>query len=84
MLRIKDAGFADAMRGYFERELRDCQWITPELHRRRASLWQRIKWGLSHFLVNVMDYGVTRRLNFRSLKPSGRLYKPRTESRAER
>ena len=29
MLRIKDAGFADAMRGYFERELGDCKWITP-------------------------------------------------------
>ena len=66
MLRIKDAAFADAMRGYVERELADSQWITPELHRRRASLWRRIKWALSHFLVNVMDYTVTRRLNFRT------------------
>jgi cardiolipin synthase len=66
MLRIKDAGFADAMRGYFERELDDCKWITPEVHKRRASLWQRVKWALSHFLVNVMDYTVTRRLNFRA------------------
>ena len=63
MLRIKDAGFADAMRGYFERELKDCKWITHEVHRRRAGLWPRIKWALSHFLVNVMDYSVTRRLN---------------------
>ena len=37
MLRIKDAGFAEAMRGYFERELEDCKWITPELHKRRAT-----------------------------------------------
>jgi cardiolipin synthase len=66
MLRIKDAGFADAVRGYVEREIADSQWITPELHRRRASLWRRIKWALSHFLVNVMDYTVTRRLNFRA------------------
>jgi cardiolipin synthase len=66
MLRIKDAGFADAMRGYFERELKDCKWITLEVHKRRASLWQRVKWALSHFLVNVMDYSVTRRLNFRA------------------
>jgi cardiolipin synthase len=66
MLRIKDSAFAEAMRGYFERELADCKWITPELHKRRASMWRRIKWAVSHFLVNVMDYGVTRRLNFRA------------------
>ena len=66
MLRIKDAAFAEAMRGYFERELKDCRWITHELHDRRATLWRRIKWAASHFLVNVMDYSVTRRLNFRA------------------
>jgi cardiolipin synthase len=65
MLRIKDARFADAMRGYFERELKDCVWITPALHKRRANPWRRLKWAVSHFLVNVMDYTVTRRLNFR-------------------
>ena len=64
MLRIRDQAFADAMRGYFERELADCKWITPEVHRRRATLLRRIKWAMSHFLVNVMDYSVTRRLNF--------------------
>ena len=66
MLRIKDAGFASAMRDYFERELADSKWITPALHKRRANPWRRIKWALSHFLVNVMDYTVTRRLNFRA------------------
>jgi cardiolipin synthase len=66
MLRIKDAGFAEAMRGYVERELVDSKWITPELHRCRASVWRRLKWAISHFLVNVMDYTVTRRLNFRA------------------
>ena len=65
MLRIKDAGFAAAVRAYFERELEDCVWITPALHKRRANAWRRLKWALSHFLVNVMDYTVTRRLNFR-------------------
>jgi cardiolipin synthase A/B len=64
MLRIKDARFADAMRGYFERELAECKWITPELHKRRSNLWRRFKWALSHFLVNIIDYSVTRRLNF--------------------
>jgi len=66
MLRIKDAAFAEAMRGYFDRELKDCWWITHEVHARRATLWRRIKWAASHFLVNVMDYSVTRRLNFRA------------------
>jgi cardiolipin synthase len=63
MLRIKDAAFADAMRGYFERELANCKWITPEVHKRRSSPWRRFKWALSHYLVNIMDYSVTRRLN---------------------
>jgi len=65
MLRIKDSGFAAAMRGYFEREIEDCTWITPALHKRRSNPWRRLKWAFSHFLVNVMDYTVTRRLNFR-------------------
>ncbi len=64
MLRVSDRGFAEQMRGYFERELADCKWITPELHQRRANPWRRFKWAVSHFLVNVMDYSVTRRLNF--------------------
>jgi cardiolipin synthase len=65
MLRIDDAGFASAMRAYFDGELKDCKWITPALHKRRANLWRRFKWAVSHFLVNIMDYTVTRRLNFR-------------------
>ncbi|MFL6752348.1 MAG: phospholipase D-like domain-containing protein [Sphingomicrobium sp.] len=64
MLRIQDPAFAGAMRAYFERELQDCRWITHEVHDRRATLWRRVKWAISHFLVNVMDYSVTRRLNF--------------------
>lgn len=65
MLRIKDQAFANAMRRYFERELANSKWITPDLHKHRASTWRRFKWAVSHFLVNVMDYSVTRRLNFR-------------------
>jgi cardiolipin synthase len=63
MLRIKDAGFAEAMRGYFERELADCRPITRALHKRRATMLRRLKWALSHYLVNIIDYSVTRRLN---------------------
>jgi cardiolipin synthase A/B len=68
MLRIKDPGFADALRGYVEREIADSEWITPALHKRRSNPWRRFKWALSHYLVNIMDYTVTRRLNFRPEK----------------
>jgi cardiolipin synthase len=66
MLRIRDPGFAALMRDYFERELAVSKWITPALHKRRASLWRRLKWAISHYLVNIMDYTVTRRLYFRA------------------
>jgi cardiolipin synthase len=65
MLRVKDAAFAGLMRGYFDREVAASRWITPDLHKKRASPWRRLKWALSHFLVNILDYTVTRRLNFR-------------------
>ena len=64
MLRIEDAAFAAKMRRYFDGELKDSLRITPELHKRRANFWRRLKWTLSHFLVTSMDYTVTRRLNF--------------------
>jgi cardiolipin synthase len=66
MLRVQDAAFAAAMRSYFEGEIEDSKWITPALHKKRSSPWRRLKWAISHFLVNVMDYTVTRRLNFRA------------------
>jgi len=64
VLRVDDAAFASLMRSYFEREIRESEQITPELHRRRANLWRRIKWTISYWLVTSMDYTVTRRLNF--------------------
>jgi cardiolipin synthase len=66
MLRIKDAAFADAMRSYVELELQDSRWISPYVHKKRSTVWRRFKWAVSHYLVNIMDYTVTRRLNFRA------------------
>ena len=63
MLRIEDKAFAEAMQGYFRRELAQSEEITPEVHAKRATLWRRFKWTLSHWLVTSMDYTVTRRLN---------------------
>jgi cardiolipin synthase A/B len=64
VLRVEDAAFAEAMRGYFEHELRRCEHITPALHKKRATLWRRIKWTISYWLVTSLDYTVARRLNF--------------------
>ncbi len=66
MLRIEDKAFAAAMQDYFRRELALSEEITPDIHARRATLWRRFKWTLSHWLVTTMDYTVTRRLNLGS------------------
>jgi cardiolipin synthase len=65
MLRVKDPAFAAVMREYFEGELAVSKWITPARHKRRANPWRRLKWAISHYLVNIMDYTLARRLNFR-------------------
>lgn len=64
MLRVEDRAFADGMRAFFAGERAKCERITPELHRRRATLWTRITWAASRFIVATMDYNVSRRLNF--------------------
>ena len=63
MLRIEDAGFAAAMRGFFDREAAHSERITPEAHDRERTLLNRLRWGLGYFLVAVADYRITRRLN---------------------
>lgn len=64
MLRVDDGPFAQLMRTYFEGELARCVKIEPKVQDRRATLWNRLRWWLSFFLVTTLDYGVTRRLNF--------------------
>lgn len=64
MLRIEDPAFASCMREFFEAEVAKSEPITPALHRRRGTLWTRITWALSRFIVATMDYNVSRRLNF--------------------
>ena len=66
MLRVDDAEFASLMRLYFEGELDDSVQITREAWDRRRTVLNRLKWGLSFFLVTAVDYTVTRRLNFGS------------------
>jgi cardiolipin synthase len=64
MLRIEDAAFAEQMRGFITREIEDCQEITGALHRLRTGPFTRILGWISYVMVAVVDYTVTRRLNF--------------------
>lgn len=63
MLRIEDKALADMMREYIGRQIEASEEITPEVHRKRRTLWNRVRWSLGWVLVSVIDYTVTRRLN---------------------
>jgi cardiolipin synthase len=63
MLRIEDKAFADHMRGYFEAELERSREIDQAEHRRAGTI-DRLRWAIAYFVVAVVDYGVSRRLNF--------------------
>ena len=63
MLRVDDHAFATMMRAYFERECADSTPITRAVHAQRSTLFNRIRWGLSFYLVTTADYSITRRLN---------------------
>ena len=63
VLRVEDAAFADRMREFIAEHLKASVPITPERHKRWNTLWNRVRWNVSWFLVGVMDYTVSRRLN---------------------
>jgi cardiolipin synthase len=63
MLRVDDPAFAAMMRAYFEQECANSTPITPAVHEQRSTLFNRIRWAASFFLVSSADYSVTRRLN---------------------
>lgn len=67
MLRIEDAVFADHMRALVDRCVVDSRQITPAIHEARRSFLNLVKGWVSYFLVGILDYTVTRRLNFRNL-----------------
>lgn len=63
MLRIEDAAFAARMREFVAAHIPASLEITPELHHRRRTIFNRIRWTLSWYLVTVVDYTVSRKLN---------------------
>ena len=64
MLRIEDAEFADHARALIDVLDENTEAITPELHKSRRTFLNRLRWTISYFFVNTLDYRVTRRLNF--------------------
>jgi cardiolipin synthase len=63
VLRVEDAALAERLRRYFEQQLAAADEITPAIHAARATWFNRLRWRLSWFLVAVLDYTVSRRLN---------------------
>ncbi len=64
MLRIEDPAFAAYVRAYVEGEIAQSERITPELYKARTGPWTRLKQLAAYFVMAVLDYNVTRRLNF--------------------
>ncbi|MGN6376595.1 MAG: phospholipase D-like domain-containing protein [Sphingomonas sp.] len=64
MLRIEDRAFAQHVRAYVEGEIADSERITRDWWKRHVGWWQRTKQMLAYFVVAVLDYNLTRRLNF--------------------
>jgi cardiolipin synthase len=64
MLRIENAEFADHTRSLIDNLDRKSERVEEEPHKKRATILTRLRWFLSYFVVNIMDYSVSRRFNF--------------------
>lgn len=62
MLRVDDPDFAMMMRSYFEHEIGDSIAVTAKVHKARGNWFERIRWRVGFFLVNSLDFTVTRGL----------------------
>jgi cardiolipin synthase len=64
MLRIEDPAFAAHVRDYVQGEIDDSVQVTAAIHKARTGPWTRFKQMIAYFVMAVLDYNVTRRLNF--------------------
>lgn len=64
MLRIEDAAFAAHVRAYVDGEIANSLEITPALYKARTGPWTRVRQFVAYFVMAVLDYNVTRGLNF--------------------
>lgn len=72
MLRIEDKAFAAHVRRYIEGEIAQSELITSEVYKARTGAWTRVKQFAAYFVMAVLDYNVTRRLNFGPQQPRKR------------
>ncbi|MXO75098.1 hypothetical protein GRI40_07705 [Altererythrobacter aerius] len=63
MIRVEDTALAARLVEYIDGHIGASAEITPSLHKARGGLLNRLRWNVSWFLVAVVDYTVTRRLN---------------------
>lgn len=63
MLRVKDAAFAAHCRAYVEGEIGNAREIVMADVTGWRTWGARLRWALSYFVVAVLDYNVSRRLN---------------------
>lgn len=63
VLMIHDEALADRLRQFVSHHLPWSERITPEINKQRATVWNRIRWWTSWFLVCVVDYSLSRRLS---------------------
>jgi cardiolipin synthase len=64
MLRIEDPVFAAHVRRYVDGEVANSEAITQDLYKARTSPWMRVKQAAAFFVMTVLDYNITKRLNF--------------------
>ncbi|MBU3077228.1 phospholipase D-like domain-containing protein [Sphingomonas quercus] len=63
MLRVEDAAFAAHLRRWAEAEWAESREVTNADHDKVGPLL-RLRWSLAYFVVAILDYRLTRRLNF--------------------
>jgi cardiolipin synthase len=66
MLRIEDKDLAQEVRNLISRRADESRRVTLESYKAQRGVLTLIKQWISYFLVGVLDYTVTRRLNFRN------------------
>jgi len=71
MLRVEDAAFAAEARALVDRLAGQSRHVDRRVYRAMSTPWRKIGWWLSYLLVGVLDYTVTRRLNFRRPRRRG-------------
>jgi len=70
MLRIEDAAIAAHLRSHFEAETQDSHEASAAAIRQQAGWLTRLRWRIAYFIVAIVDYTVTRRVN---LSAGGRI-----------